>query len=151
MKGNELFFISPPEFRLYQEILDYLKKVGVKYHETDDIESVLPFLDGLYVTRIQWERLDSKDQFEKILEKYDRFAVTAERADMMKKDSIILHPLPINTNKSNGHPEIRPEVDKHPRAVYFDQSNNGLIVRMALLDTIFAKDDLYNLIGDIPQ
>lgn len=149
MKGNELFFISPAEFRLNQEILEYLAKAGVKYYQTDDIDSVLPILDGLYVTRIQWERIASQE-FEKVLEGYDRFAITLERADKMKNDSIIMHPLPINNMKSSGHPEIHPEMDRHPHAVYFDQSNNGLCIRMALLDTVFSKDNLYNLIGDIP-
>lgn len=150
MSGNTMYFISPEEFRLNQEILDYLSRVGVTYYQTDDIDSVLPVLDGLYATRIQCERLGSKELFENVLEKYDNFAVTKERADRMKGNSIIMHPLPINTNKSNGHPEITPEVDNHPRAVYFDQSNNGLAIRMALLDTIFSKDALYQRIGDIP-
>jgi aspartate carbamoyltransferase catalytic subunit len=48
----------------------------------------------------------------------------------MKKDAIILDPLPrVN--------EIDPEVDNDPRAVYFDQVRNGLYIRMALLEYLY--------------
>jgi aspartate carbamoyltransferase catalytic subunit len=116
MTGNVLFFISPSEFNIDEELLAYLTKAGVKYYQSDDIDNVLPKLDGLYVTRIQWERLQSKEEFARILDKYDDFCITTEKADCMKRDAIIMHPLPKNTTKSNGPPQKQPEVDKHPRA-----------------------------------
>jgi aspartate carbamoyltransferase catalytic subunit len=49
----------------------------------------------------------------------------------MKKEAVVMHPLPRNE-------EIPPEVDKDPRAAYFRQAENGLYVRMALLKMILS-------------
>ena len=40
-----------------------------------------------------------------------------------------MHPLPRNN-------EIAVEIDDDPRAVYFEQAENGMYVRMAVLKTI---------------
>ena len=72
---------------------------------------------------------------------------------MMGIDSIIMHPLPINREKSDGFPEITPEVDVNERAWYFIQSRNGLYVRMALLDVLLTgyQHNLYGKILDLPR
>jgi len=44
----------------------------------------------------------------------------------MKKDAILMHPLPRVD-------EIKPEVDEDPRAIYFQQAQNGVAMRMALI------------------
>ena len=155
-ENNELVFISPPELGLPDDMKSYLLKKGTKFHETEDIDAVLPSLDALYVTRLQWEHIQDKEERMRLMESYKRFQITSKRANMMGRDSIIMHPLPINTQKSDGFPEITPDVDTNDRAWYFVQSRNGLYVRMALLDVLLTADvgnpnSLYNLILDVPK
>lgn len=63
----------------------------------------------------------------------------------MKKTAIIMNPLPrIN--------EIEKEVDNDHRAIYFEQAENGLYVRMALLDLLLNKsEDMIQIQETIPE
>lgn len=80
---------------------------------------------------VQRERFKDGDSavYEQVMKESERFNVNSELLAIMKKDSIIMHPLPRVT-------EISYAVDKDPRARYFDQAENGLFVRMALLKMI---------------
>jgi aspartate carbamoyltransferase catalytic subunit len=71
-------------------------------------------------TNPPWPR---PEDYEKAKGKY---IVNAETLKQMKKDAVVMHPLPRVD-------EINPEVDSDPRAAYFRQARNGLYVRMALL------------------
>src|SRR3972149_11390643 len=53
---SELHFISPESLKMPEEILQELQAAGIEHHAGDDLASVLPGLDILYVTRIQKER-----------------------------------------------------------------------------------------------
>lgn len=75
----------------------------------------------------QKERGTASDDFGK------RFIINQEILDLMKKDAIIMHPLPRVD-------EISLEVNADPRAAYFRQSENGLYVRMALLKMILTNN-----------
>ncbi|MBI4170853.1 MAG: aspartate carbamoyltransferase [Candidatus Aenigmarchaeota archaeon] len=152
LQNNELFFVSPPQLKLPEDMRAYLIEKGAKFLETDDLDAVISLVDVLYVTRLQWEYVQDESQKNLLQESYRKYQITHERANNMKDGSIIMHPLPINTSKSEGFPEIASEVDNHPRALYFRQSNNGLYVRMALLDVLLTgpSDPLYNLILDVP-
>ena len=151
-ENNELWFISPPELGLPDDMRSYLLNKGTKFYETEDIDAVLPNLDVLYVTRLQWEHVQDEEERRHLMEDYRRFQITSQRANRMGIDSIIMHPLPINREKSDGFPEITPDVDTDDRAWYFVQSRNGLYVRMALLDVLLTgyTSNLYDLILDVP-
>lgn len=84
----------------------------------------LPELDVLYMTRFQKERTAGDDVLNK-------FVLTKPLLDIMKRDAMLLHPLPRLD-------EIPKELDEDPRAAYFDQVQNGMYARMALLHKIFA-------------
>lgn len=151
-ENNELRFISPPELGLPDNMRSYLLNKGTKFYETEDLDAVLPNLDVLYVTRLQWEHVQNKEERRHLMEDCRRFQITSKRANRMGIDSIIMHPLPINREKSDGFPEITPDVDTNDRTWYFVQSRNGLYVRMALLDVLLTgcTNNLYNLILDVP-
>jgi aspartate carbamoyltransferase catalytic subunit len=94
------------------------------------LEEVIATTDVLYVTRIQKERFDSVEEYDKVAGK---LIVTPKILLNAKKQMIVLHPLPrIN--------EIDPEVDFDPRAAYFRQMRYGLYVRMALLALVVGKE-----------
>ena len=152
LKDNKLVFICPEELGLGEDMKSYLKEKKAGYEEMEDFEDAIADIDALYVTRLQWEYAKDEELKNRLMEIYKRFQVTSSIADRMKENSIIMHPLPINTEKSEGFPEITQDVDKNPRAWYFRQSNNGLYVRMSLLDILLSgeEDELYNLILDVP-
>jgi carbamoyl-phosphate synthase/aspartate carbamoyltransferase/dihydroorotase len=113
-------YVSPPELRMPENIINELDCQQQEYN-VEDLQKVLPKTDVLYVTRIQKERFSGE-----IKKKYQ---LTPESLTHCKSDMIIMHPLPRVD-------EISYEIDNDPRAAYFRQMENGLYLRMALLEHI---------------
>lgn len=127
-EGNKFYFISPKELELPREFVNELKENGVQFEELRSLEEKLGELDVLYMTRVQKERFKDIAEYGKVK---DLFIFRKEHLKILKPDAIIMHPLP----KIN---EIEPEVDLDPRAAYFRQAENGLYVRMALLQYVLG-------------
>lgn len=122
----KIYFVSPEMARMRSDVKEYLVKHNIWFQELYDLREVAGKVDATYMTRTQSERGGG------ILLNYgppSYCKVNREVLDLMKKEAIIMHPLPHLE-------EIAPEVDKDPRAVYFRQAENGLYVRMALLKMI---------------
>ena len=116
--------ISPEELRIPDYVKDdHLFTGGCEYVETENLESAIPSLDILYMTRIQAERFDSREEYERLKDSYE---LTKSKLAMAKEDLSIMHPLPRVT-------EINVDVDDDPRADYFDQAMYGRYIRMALI------------------
>lgn len=122
--GIKVILISPDELKLPEYVKkDVLEKNGMEYSETASLEEAIPDLDILYMTRVQRERFDSFEEYERLK---DSYILTAEKLTAAKENMCILHPLPrVN--------EISVAVDKDPRACYFKQALNGKLMRMALI------------------
>ena len=120
----EFVLISPQELKLPRYVKEEaLKKRGIPYEQTEHLESVMPKLDILYMTRVQKERFFNEEDY---LRLKDSYILTPEKLAGAKKDLSILHPLPrVN--------EIAVAVDKDPRAAYWKQVRNGKFIRMALI------------------
>ena len=116
--------ISPEELKLPSYVKkDIIQKNNLEYVQTTDLESVMPELDILYMTRVQRERFFNEEDY---LRLKDSYILTPEKLETAKKDLCIMHPLPrVN--------EISVAVDDDPRACYFDQVLNGKYMRMALI------------------
>lgn len=128
-KEIKIFFVSPRELKIGDNIKNYLKKHSIKFKETESLEEIIKVVDVLYQTRIQKERFKSKKEYEKFK---GRYVITRKVANTMKQKSIIMHPLPRVD-------EISPEVDSLAKAIYFKQAQYGLLVRMALLKFMLSK------------
>ena len=122
--GIRLVFISPEELKIPHYIkTDIVEKNHMPYEETRTMESVLPELDILYMTRVQGERFFNEADYIRLR---DCYILTPDKLVAAKKDLCILHPLPrVN--------EISRSIDKDPRACYFKQVENGKYMRMALI------------------
>lgn len=116
--------ISPDELKLPSYVKkDLLKKKGIPYVQTHDLEQAIPELDVLYMTRIQRERFSGEEEYQRLK---DSYILTPDKLKNAKSDLSILHPLPrVN--------EISVAVDSDPRACYFKQALNGKYMRMALI------------------
>ena len=133
-KKSEIFLVSPKELRLPGKYKKLLKDSKIKFYESDNFKSAIRRTDVFYMTRIQKERFRSGEAYEKIK---SRLIVDRVLLKQMKKDAIIMHPLPRVS-------EISPEVDSDRRAAYFRQAQNGLYVRMALLLMLFGKTKAFS-------
>ena len=121
--NNKFILISPDELKLPQYVKEEVFDANSQYKEVRNLEEVIPECDILYMTRIQKERFFSQSQYTRLK---DSYVLDCEKMKLAKDDMIVLHPLPrVN--------EIATEVDKDPRAVYFDQVKFGMYVRMALI------------------
>lgn len=122
--GIEFVLVSPDELKVPSYIKkDIIEKEGLPYIQTEDLDSVLPELDILYMTRVQRERFFNEQDYIRLK---DSYILTPERLTRAKSDLCIMHPLPrVN--------EITVGVDKDPRAAYFKQVLNGKYIRMALI------------------
>ena len=121
---NKFVLISPEELKVPSYVKKgSLKKYGIPYQQTTDLEAVMPELDILYMTRIQRERFFNEEDY---LRLKDSYILTPDKLKNAKPDLAILHPLPrVN--------EISVAIDDDPRACYFKQVLNGKYMRMALI------------------
>ena len=121
--GVKFVLISPEELKVPSYVKQGMKDKGIPYTQTTDLESVMPELDILYMTRVQRERFFNEEDY---LRLKDSYILTPEKLAGAKKDLAILHPLPrVN--------EIAVAIDADPRACYFKQVLNGKFMRMALI------------------
>ena len=120
----KVVLISPEELQLPKYVkYEVLDKYGMEYEEVTSLDAAISKLDVLYMTRIQRERFDSFDEYERLK---DSYILTPEKMSMAKPTMRVLHPLPrVN--------EISVKVDDDPRAAYFRQALNGKYMRMALI------------------
>ena len=124
-------FVAPEKLQIGQDILDMLRKAGVRVELSDDFRGAIPRADAIYMTRVQDEWDAEKGESRRI--DISRYCFGVEHLDLLKPRAVILHPFP------RRH-EISPEVDRDPRAVYWRQMRNGMWIRAALIAGIFRRD-----------
>jgi aspartate carbamoyltransferase catalytic subunit len=120
-----LYFVSPESLSLPEAIAQELRRKGIKFSFHSSLDEVVAKADILYMTRIQKERMGDLD-----IENTCR--LQASHLKKAKAHLKILAPLP-------RFDEIDPAIDHTPHAYYFQQAQNGLYVRMALLALLLGK------------
>lgn len=116
------YFVAPEALAMPDYICEELDDAGIQYSLHSEIEDVIPELDILYMTRVQKERFD-ESEYAHIK---SAFVLTAASLKEAKDNLKVLHPLPRVD-------EITVDVDKTPYAYYFEQAENGVYARTALL------------------
>jgi len=125
----KLNYISPDILKMPKEVMGEVAEKGIPQAEFSTLEKALPETDVLYVTRVQKERFENADEYEKVKGAY---VIDPAIMQTAKQDMIVMHPLPRVT-------EISMDFDDDPRAAYFRQMEYGLYVRMALLAMVLGK------------
>ena len=130
--GVRFVFVSPEELKLPRYVKEqYVKSKNIPYTQSTCLEEVMPELDILYMTRVQKERFFNEEDYIRLKNSY---VLTREKMAQAKPTMAVLHPLPrVN--------EIALDVDDDPRAAYFEQVQNGVYVRMALIMTLLGLAD----------
>ena len=124
-----LNYVSPDILKMPKEVMDEVGAKGIPQAEFSTLDDALPETDVLYVTRVQKERFENPEDYEKVKGAY---VIDPEVMKAAKQEMIVMHPLPRVG-------EISPDFDDDPRAAYFRQMEYGLYVRMALLAMVLGK------------
>ena len=121
-------FVAPPELEMPQEYKDYLSDRGIAFVEKREIDQEINEADIVYMTRVQKERFSDPVEYERVKNVYVlRNSMLVDTKPNMR----ILHPLPrVN--------EIDTDVDNNPKAYYFQQTQNGVYVRMAIISYLLG-------------
>ncbi len=127
-QNTTLCFVSPESLKMPESIVQFLRSKNIQVYETGNLLEVLGKSDVIYWTRVQEERFADPAEYLAIK---DGFIMTPALLAQTKADAILMHPLP--RKHEMGTPDDHDVLDTDPRAVYFQQMENGMFVRMALL------------------
>ncbi len=132
--GVRQVFCAPAPLQVGADVLKWLDEAKMAHEQTDDFERAVREADAIYMTRIQ-DEWDTAGESRRI--DTTRFHITAAHLPHLKPDAVIMHPLPRRD-------EIAVEVDDDPRAMYWRQVRNGMWIRVALILTVFEKENEIN-------
>lgn len=128
-KNVRLIFVSPDCLRMPRELLSRLQEQQVSISEAESLSEIAFEADVFYITRVQQERFTDPNLYNQVQGSYK---VDEAFLEKVKEHAIILHPLPRVG-------EITEQVDDSPHAMYFEQAENGMYIRMALLTSVLLK------------
>lgn len=136
---NDIHFtlISPKELRMPKDIVGKLGDAGHTVIETDDMESGLGDNNTVYLTRIQEERFTSKLEADIYRGRFRLNQAIYTRN--CQPNTVIMHPLPRDSRKDAN--ELDNDLNQHPNLAIFRQTDNGVLVRMALFSLILDVAD----------
>lgn len=123
----KMYFVAPDELQIKPDLLEYLDKHNVAYELSNSSKGIIEKVDVAYQTMMHKDRLQGINIDPSV------YTINKSVLSKMKYDAIIMHPLPRSV-------EIDPEIDHDKRAAYFRQTENGLIIRMALLSMLFDNE-----------
>ena len=135
--GIRFIFISPPQLKMDAGVLSHLREHDIPFREVNgmsrtEILQAFQKADVVYWTRTQSERITDPAERQAVADSASFYRITSEYARELRRGAILLHPLPIAG-------EIETAVDGYSCAKYFEQAENGLFVRMALLQEILNR------------
>lgn len=126
-KNIHFELIAPASLQMRRDILDYFKRHKISFNIGSNLLGIADRADVIYLTRAQKERMDQGESV-----KGEGVRITKEVLKKMRKNTIIMHPLP----RSDDFNEIPEEFTSDSRVVIFKQVENGLYTRMALLNMV---------------
>ncbi|MBI2453407.1 aspartate carbamoyltransferase [Candidatus Peregrinibacteria bacterium] len=125
----KFIFVSPQALRMPESERQFLHEKGVYFEETENLEDAIKKSEAIYVTRIQRERFENQDEYERL---YGVYIISKSLIERCNSDVLIMSPLPRCG-------EITQDTDQLDGACYFRQVSNGVSVRMALLSLVLGK------------
>ncbi len=121
-------FVAPDELKMPDEYKLFLEEKGIAYTETDRMDDAIRQADIVYMTRVQRERFSDPMEYERVKNVY---ILKNSMLEGTKDNMRILHPLPRVG-------EIATDVDSNPKAYYFQQTENGVYTRMAIISYLLG-------------
>ena len=136
----QVVLVSPAELAMPEELVDLLRTTGHRVTVTDSLEESIAHVDIVYSTRIQEERFLDRAEADSYR---GRFRLNqAIYTEYCEPNTVIMHPLPRDSRAEAN--ELDSDLDNNPNLAIFRQTDNGLLVRMALfalvLDVVHLLD-----------
>ena len=123
-----IHLVSPPGLEAPAEVVARLRERGHKLALFHELEHGIRHVDILYVTRTQEERFASQDEADRYR---GLFRVNQEiYTEHCEPNTVIMHPLPRDSRTQAR--ELDADLDSNPNLAIFRQTDNGVVVRMAL-------------------
>jgi aspartate carbamoyltransferase catalytic subunit len=133
----KLTLISPQELRMPAAIVAELQANGHEVVETEDMEAGLSDNDTVYLTRIQEERFTNRLEADIYRGRFRLNQAIYTRN--CQPNTVIMHPLPRDSREDAN--ELDNDLNQHPNLAIFRQTDNGVLVRMALFALILDVAD----------
>jgi len=124
----EVVLVSPRELCLPESIIDSMRSAGVVVRESHELTGGISDVDIVYSTRIQEERFSSKEEADLYRGKFR--LNQAIYTEFCQPNTVIMHPLPRDSRADANELDI--DLDSNPNLAIFRQTDNGVLVRMAL-------------------
>lgn len=129
--------VSPEELQLPEDLLNQLTDAGVSVNQTENLEEGISEVDIIYVTRVQEERFNNKEDADKYrgLLSLNQSIYTAN----CEPNTVIMHPLP-RDSRSDAN-ELDRDLYANPNLAIFRQADNGVVIRMAMFALVLGVED----------
>lgn len=137
-KNIELVLVSPSELRMPDYIEERLRHAGHRVTITENLEEGIRDVQIVYSTRIQEERFDSSEEADLYRGRFRLNQSIYTKA--CQPNTVIMHPLPRDSRAEAN--ELDGDLDENPNLAIFRQTDNGVLVRMALFALILKVDHL---------
>ena len=136
-KNIHLTLISPAELRLPRTYVEDIKASGHVVVESEALQAGIAHADILYVTRTQEERFPSQEEADKYkgLFRLNQTIYT----ENCEPNTVIMHPLPRDSRGDAR--ELDDDLNENPNLAIFRQTDNGVVIRMALFALILDVVD----------
>jgi len=129
--------ISPLELRMPGAIVEKMRMAGLTVVESASMEQEITHVDIAYSTRIQEERFSSQEEADVFRGRYRLNQAVYTR--FCDPNTVIMHPLPRDSRA--GANELDNDLNNNPNLAIFRQTDNGVLVRMALFALILDAVD----------
>ena len=124
----QVALVSPDELRMPGDIVEQMRSAGLQVLESDELEASIAQVDIVYSTRIQEERFSTQEEADLYRGRFrlNQSVYTA----LCQPNTVIMHPLP-RDSRDNAR-ELDDDLNDNPNLAIFRQTDNGVLVRMAL-------------------
>lgn len=136
-KNVTFTLIAPKELSMPQKVLDDIENAGHKWDVVEQLEGSHK-ADICYQTRIQEERFPSQEEADKFRGKFRLNQAIYTRHFQSK--TVIMHPLPRDSRTEAN--ELDNDLNVNPNLAIFRQTDNGVLVRMALFALTLGVEHL---------
>ncbi len=124
----QVVLVSPEELRMPGEIVEQMRSSGLEVTESTELEASIAHVDIVYSTRIQEERFSTQEEADLYRGRFrlNQAVYTAN----CEPNTVIMHPLPRDSRETAR--ELDDDLNDNPNLAIFRQTDNGVLVRMAL-------------------
>jgi aspartate carbamoyltransferase catalytic subunit len=136
-KNVRFTLISPKELPMPTAIIDAIENAGHQYKITEQFEGIAD-VDICYQTRIQEERFPSQEEANQYRGKF-RLNQQIYTKHFQSK-TVIMHPLPRDSRAEAN--ELDNDLNLNPNLAIFRQTDNGVLVRMALFALTLGVENI---------